>query len=226
MPKGTLDRSSTELSEALKDHMQALFSEALPIRTVGDQSMFDLIEEWDSLCRERHSATQSLIDNEVGSPLEICAFALELGVYPPPWAIQALVETIQDYLLMTTHLRLEDDTDKPVDPSQITRLESFLVDDVPNGKTVIGYLRSSDHDHAQFCSFSSLGLAALASEVPSKQTLKSLIIGYLSKFNRSDDPDSFERALRLWAERSESNKQKFDRLQSLLAEKSRGKFPF
>ena len=224
MPKGTLDRSSTELSEALKDHMQALFSEELPIKTVGDQSMFDLIEEWESLSWGRDSATQSLIDEYVGSPLETCAFALELGVYPPPWAIQALVDTIQGYMLMATQLREEDDSGSPVDPSQITRLESFLFDEVPKGKTVIGYLRSSHHDHVQFCSFSSLELAflSLSSEVLSTQTLKSLIVKYLSEQNRNDDPDSFERALRLWAGRSESNKQKLDLLQRLLAENSRG----
>ena len=219
MPKGTLDRSSTALSKILKDHMQALSSEELPIRTVGDQSMFDLIEEWDSLCRERRPAIQSLIDDRAGSPLEVCASALELGVYPPPWAIQALVETIQDYMLMAVHMKTDDGSDTPVDPSQITRLESFLFDEVPNGKTVIGHFRSMDSRYAEFCLFAQFQ-ADLSS--PDGSSLNECITKYLSDRGTVEQVESFERGLRMWSNKNELNTRVYNRLKCSLAEKSRG----
>ncbi len=219
MPKGELEQSSSELSRALRAHMQALSKGVQPINTVGDQAALDLFEEWCALCSGRDEMITALLEDRKGAPLQVCADALKLGCYPPPWAVQALVETIQSYVLMAVNLEGEDGAGSRVDPSQIRRLEAFLFDDVPKGKTVIGHLRSLDHVYEEFCLFAKFDAEFGFSD---ESTLKGCISKFLSETKRDEDPDTFERGLRLWARKSESGRQVYSGLKDLIAENSRG----
>jgi len=220
MPKGELGLNSTQLSQLLFCMAEGMKAGAIPAETVGDNSFMTLVSEWEVLTAERREGVQELLDDSSGrSPLEQCAFALELGCYPPPWAVSALVRTIQSYVQMAVHLKSDDGSKAPVDVSQITRLESFLFDGIPNGKTAIGHFRSLDSVFEQFCAFSTLQATYEPSPI---NTLVGYVEKYLSEAHRNDEPDSFIRLLRVWANKSDDNKAAFERLQAVISEKSRG----
>ena len=219
MPLGELKRNSVDQSEYLKEKMRALENGDLEVKTVGDQAMLELMSEWRTLSALRDEVFEKVINDKQGSPLEICSLALEVGCYPPPWAIQALVETIQDYMSMAVNLKKDDGTGVPVDPSEIIRLESFLYYSITSGKTVIGQLRSMDGIYEHFCLVARFEVEF---ELKEKSSLKACVEKFLLDTSRNEDPDSFQRGLRIWAGKSESNKKSYERLRSLIAEKSRG----
>ena len=219
MPKGELKRNSADQAKYLEQKMYAFENGDREVKTVGDQALLNLVSEWRTLGASRHEMTEKLINDKQGSPLEICSLALKVGCYPPPWAIQALVETIQNYMRMAVSLKKDDGTGLPVAPSEISRLESFLYDAIPSGKTVIGHLRSMDWTYEYFCS---VAIFEVGFELTEKKSLKSCVEKFLLDYSRDDDPDSFQRGLRVWAEKSESNKKTYESLRNLIAEKSRG----
>ena len=219
MPRGELKRSSADQSKYLEQKMRALENGDREVKTVGDQALLCLVSEWRTLNAQRDEMTEKVINDWRGSPLEICSLASELGCYPPPWAFKALVETIQDYMSMAVNLKKDDGTGVPVDPSEIIRLESFLYDSIPSGKTVIGQLRSMDGIYEHFCLVARFEVEF---ELKEKSSLKACVEKFLSDYSRDDDPDSFQRGLRVWSEKSESNKKTYENLRNLIAEKSRG----
>lgn len=219
MPRGELQRNSVDQSKYLEQKMRALENGDREVKTVGDQALLSLVSEWRTLNALRDEMTEKVINDWRGSPLEICSLALEVGCYPPPWAIQALVETIQDYMLMAVNVKKDDGSGVPADPSEITRLESFLYDGVPLGKTAIGHMRSMDRVYDFFCLVSQFRVEF---ESAGKESLKACVEKFLLDTSRNEDPDSFQRGLRIWAGKSDLNKKSYERLRSLIAEKSRG----
>ena len=213
MAKGSLPFSCSGLAEMLRYRMESSGpNDRSEVKADSDlANELKLWDEWNVLVGQRSNWKENYDD--VTNALLICKFDLMMGRYPPPWAIKALVETITDYLDMVVDLTGDDG--KPVQPSQISRLENFLVDDVTPTEGGVKVLRADRRPYRLFCLF----VQANMMSAECKMTYEGMVGDFLDQSGYDFDVKAFQVGLNDWAQRSADNKRRYDVMRSSIEQK-------
>lgn len=208
MPKGDLLFTASELAELYRCQMECLDrsdDEFVDETRLGAETEA-LWAEWNLLLRNRDGFKPEYDDESAPSALNICQFEVSMGRYPPPWALRALLETIEGYFDMSKYL-VERKSEKyvPVQPSEIVRLEEYLVDGALPGQSAISHLRYETKTYGLFC----MTVSAYRFESSSPHTLESSVSDFLNRLKSEVDTASFIRGLREWSKRSDWNNRRY-----------------